>query len=568
METPSVFDRLVEELNKDERRRLLQQIESGLVLSSEPLRPETSEAPGPDIESAFQALGSFLRFIYRLKGLFTGKSGEEAYMESLLARLKKDITHQSPKLADFRHQIFLDRMKTELDSLREAADTLQRFVFPTLEKNRAEFIAFLTRCHAEGLISRLEDETDPRTIIGEKSIEQESDIKAEMERRFLEILGSLPEDERRSIYLDCQSLEYLKLLCLTDFEGLLARFTFDKVRDSHVCAFAEIGKRLLTLADILGSARLPPSKTGLKAVCLFALRLTEGRQDEDLNDYLQREFTAAEEALYRIRSFNAHIPLGPLTKILANDYSYQTAGLKGGEDWFVIFKKYWAVRLSASYRDYVHALRTTTAEERAFSLLGTRRFEAIRNYHPSFYDQSLTVAHWRSLSFILAFFKNIFVPKMQKSLKVLFLNGEFYKTENRLEYGETFNFLSTINEKLLIFEKRLAPEGELGKPIAESKKENLNEPERLKKIELQIRKADAEALTMVQRTIDCLKILNKILNGILYSEAGGTYDTLSNLGYVGGKENDLLKKDWEKIISLSYEGSTVLLELLAVESPV
>ncbi len=81
---------------------------------------------------------------------------------------------------------------------------------------------------------------------------------------------------------------------------------------------------------------------------------------------------------------------------------------------------------------------------------------------------------------------------------------------------------------------------------------------------MQVRKADAEAAELVQRTINSLKTLNKILNGILYSEAGGKYDTLSNLGYIGGKENDVLKKDWEKIISLSYESSTVLMELASV----
>jgi hypothetical protein len=568
METTSVFDRLVEELSREERRKLLSQIEDTVVLSAEPLQaePEPETETEADSQLAFQNLNGFVRFLFRLKGLFSGKTGLEAYEESLLARIKKEIARRAPKIADFRHGVFLERMKTALEGLKASADFFLPYLLPPSERVRSEFIAFLARRRCEPLMKRLEDETDPRTIVTQRETATESDLKAEMDRRFLEIVGELPEEDRKALYLDCQSLDYLKAFAETDFDSIIGRFALSRLRGAVVCSFGEVAKRLLELADVLKSARLPPSKPALEALFLFAQK-KELAGENELADFLQREFLEAENALARIREFNRNVPLDLLARVLANDCNYRPAGLTGGEDWFVLFKKYWAARLHAVFKNYVQTLRTTAVMEKAFALLGVRRFEEIKNYHPAAYDPKLVVAHWRSLSFILAFSKNMFTPKFLKSLKTLFLNGEFYKTENRIAFADVFNFLSTLGEKLLFFERRLAPAGEIGKAMAEVRAENVPPQATLKKLEPLLKRADAEALSLTEKTIDALKTLNKILNGILFAEAGGKFDTLSNLGYVGGKENEALRKDWERIIALSYEASLVLQELVAVESP-
>jgi hypothetical protein len=568
MENLSVFDKLVDELSRDERRKLLAQIEDTVVLSAEPLNAEAEQEmeAGADSELAFQTLSSFARFLFKLKGLFAGKTGLEAYEESLLARIRKDLTKLAPQFADYRHHIFLEPMKAGLEGLRASAEFFLPYRLPPAERVRSEFIAFLARRRVEPLMKRLEDETDPRTIVAEKEIATEADIKSEMERRFHAIIETLPEEEREALYLDCQALDCLKAFCDVDFESILGRFAPNRSRGGYACSFGENAKRLLGLIDVLKGARLPPSKAALQALFLY-VRQKELKGERELEDFLQHEFGEAENALARIRAFNHDVPLGLLAKLLAGDCNYRPAGVSGGEDWFVLFKKYWAARLAAIFRNYVHTLRTTSVIDKAYAVLGVRRFEEIRNYHPSFYDAALTVTHWRSLSFILAFFKNVFTPKILRSLKILLLNGEFYKTENRIAFADVFNFLSTLNEKLLVFEKRLEATGEIGKAMADVRAEKTAPAFQAKKLEPLLKKADAEALSLTQRTIEALKTLNKVLNGILYSEAGGAFDTLSNLGYIGGKENESLKKEWIKVISLSYEVFTVLLELVTVESP-
>jgi hypothetical protein len=566
MEELSVFDKLVDELSLRERRELLYKIENAVTVSEEPLGGENETATINDTEAAFQSLNPLLKLFFLLKGLFLGKKPLEAFEESLLSKLKKLITQQAPKLIDFRRELFLEYMKKELEGLQGSAGYFARLLANSYEKNRPEFITFLARCHSEALMKRLDEETDPRNIIAEKSLQEESDIKGEMDRRFREILGEFPEAERKSIYRDSQSLERLKTFSEIDFATLLNHFHYDPVRGESTCPVSEFSKRLLQLAGVLKNAKFPPSKTGLRALFLYGFREDRNRQ-KDFENYIKDEFSRAEAALVRIRNFNRDVPLGLIAKVLAGDYNYTIEGLKGGEDWFVLFKKYWAARLSRMFGEYSRNLRTVAVIDKAYALLGIRNFEGIKFYHPSFYPQKTTLAHWRSLSFILAFYKNVFIPKFSKGLKILFLNGEFYKTENRVEFTDTYNFLNTVNEKLFFFEKQLAPDTEIGKIIEALKKEKSSPDVILKKMEPVIKKADAQALTLVEDTINALKSLNKILNGILYSEAGGKYDTLSNISYIGGKENVLLRKDWEKIVGLSYEVYQVLHELRTVESP-
>src|SRR3989304_6308297 len=112
MEEPSTFDRLVEELSREERRQLLRKIENGVSVSDEPLRTESAEQSGADIEATYQSLNLILKILYTLKGLFTGKNPLEAFEGSLLVKLKKSIDNDAPKLADFRRSLFLGGMNT------------------------------------------------------------------------------------------------------------------------------------------------------------------------------------------------------------------------------------------------------------------------------------------------------------------------------------------------------------------------------------------------------------------------------------------------------------------------
>ena len=568
LEERSTFERLAEELSTEERRSLLRKIEASISISQEPLTEvkKTAEHYPADTQVAYQSLNGLIKFLFQLKAFFTGKTPVEVYEESLLAKLKKNLLQHSPGICDFKRSLFLEPFKIELDNLKASASFFKPLLQAIVEKKRPEFIAFLVRCHCEELIKRLELETDPRQIVSAQIVKNEIDLRTEMENRFTKIIGELDETTRRAIYLDYQALDYLKRLSEFDFENILNQFTPELKRGQLVCHFATIGKRLIKLASILKSLHFPPSVLALKALFLFNLKKTPEALP-DFEKYLRELYLKAEESNNQIRNFNKKIALEEIAKIITADYNLTIHPLKGGEDWFALFKKYWQGRLGERYRNYTRELRTTSLVEKALALCGIKNFKELPFYHSRIWGDLYTPLHWRSLAFCFISFQNIFIPRFSKSLKILYQNGQFYKPENRVEFSNAFNYLISLSDKINYFGKMLSTDGGIGKEIEEIKKENISLDLRFKKIEPLFKKVDSEARVIVEKTISALKSVNKILGGILYGQAGGKYDSLANLSYLGGKDNNALRKEWEKLIALSYEMFQLLTELLETETP-
>jgi hypothetical protein len=56
---------------------------------------------------------------------------------------------------------------------------------------------------------------------------------------------------------------------------------------------------------------------------------------------------------------------------------------------------------------------------------------------------------------------------------------------------------------------------------------------------------DEEAEALVRRTADQLRSISEILYGILYGEVGSQYDTLENLGDIGGRGHETLMRQFD-----------------------
>ncbi|RPJ09560.1 MAG: hypothetical protein EHM28_01170 [Spirochaetaceae bacterium] len=567
MEEQSTFDKIVRDLYDDERRDLLSRIEHAASVSNEPLAVEQEEKPATDADTAFKNLSFFQRFLIMIKSLFTGKESREIFEENLLNNIKKQITRIIPHSVDFRSSLFLEKMRHDLESLGNSARFFRKYIQPISDNNKEEFAAFLTWTECERVSMQLENETDPRQIAGSRGVRDEGELKEQMERRFREILNDFPKEEKQQIQRDYQALQVMNAFACFDFDTILARFISVGHHGGPACSFSDISKRMIELAEILKSTRTPPSKTALHALFLYSMQ-PAGQGNKEMEEELRNNFGKAEEALGGIRKFNREIPMAMIAKVLMNDYNYVVSGLNAGEDWFLLLKKYWSARLSKLYRNYTRELRSMNLETRIQTFLGGSKPPEIKYYHPSFYDNGPDIGHWRSLSFVAGFFRNVVLQKMSATLKILFINGEFYKSDNRIEYTDAFNTLNSLNEKIPLFEKRIHPEGEIGSAIAVLMMDTNTQPLAGKKAEVLMRKADAEALAIIDKVTGALQSITKILNGILYSDAGGKYDTIANLSYIGGKENEVLRKEWERCIAFAHEAFSILKDIRTLESSV
>ncbi|MBN1797426.1 MAG: hypothetical protein JW822_02545 [Spirochaetales bacterium] len=562
----SSFDRLVQELSLTQRKELLERIERSAKISQEPLITILPEKTQDDIQAVYEHLSLFKKILLFLKALFAGKKKQEILEEVLLNRLKKQIAHQTHGLVDFKYSLFLEEMKNELDELSKAAFFFKNAMLKCFGKEKSNFIAFLGSFELPSTHERLVNEVNPRRIIAETSGKEDPNIKLEMERRLRDILDNIPEEERKKTYLDSQALYYLYSFCMFPFEELLERFNYNHFKGKLSCEFSDISKKLVDLAEIMQSVVVPPSVSALKAVFLYFNEDNLEESDFNLEDQLTEEFKRTEEALVKIRLFNKKIPLVILLKIVKKNYCFSIEALKGGEDWLVLYKNYWLTRLGGLYKEYMNKMRINKIEEQVLEFLKVKDFPQVKYYHPHYYGRELVIGHWRSLALIKGFALNMFPGIMLRPLKILLVNGEFYKDSNRVEFTDCFNYVSNLGNTITAFEKKLTPpEGEYALKL-EKITENKSPPKiELKNTQMLFKKIDSQAREILDQTTSYLQTLKLLVNGVLYSEMGGKYDTISNIGFIGGRENPLLVKDWEKILHLIRQLLEILNNIRTIE---
>ncbi|MDP3176349.1 MAG: DUF5312 family protein, partial [Spirochaetaceae bacterium] len=170
-----------------------------------------------------------------------------------------------------------------------------------------------------------------------------------------------------------------------------------------------------------------------------------------------------------------------------------------------------------------------------------------------------------ALTFLDSFYKGPFVREMNRTLKILLVEGEFYRKDNRIEFTDAYDALLRLPEKLSAFDSRLAPDGDLGKAWFMARNEIGPSPLRKRKAQAIARSAEEEAEEIVRRAADSFISLARIVRGILKGEAGGRYDSLSNLYYIDGRANKDFLRALEKARDRCERAHALLTELSGLD---
>ena len=103
------------------------------------------------------------------------------------------------------------------------------------------------------------------------------------------------------------------------------------------------------------------------------------------------------------------------------------------------------------------------------------------NYRTGRFGPNTPVRHELSLSFIRGYLQEVFSP-LSRALKLIYLNGEFYKDENRSAYTDAYMYLAEAEGKIGKFEILLDPQGELRTAIQQVKGQALGQRLRQKQL--------------------------------------------------------------------------------------
>jgi hypothetical protein len=124
---------------------------------------------------------------------------------------------------------------------------------------------------------------------------------------------------------------------------------------------------------------------------------------------------------------------------------------------------------------------------------------------------------------------------INKILRPILIDGEFFKRENRTEFTESYNDLIKLEDDIRKFERNISPSGDYGKRYTLARQDISSLPVKRRKIQMVLEDASREAAEIIERGRTAMRAMIDVLNGIINKDPGGKYDTLGNLARLGGK---------------------------------
>ncbi|MCF7915840.1 MAG: DUF5312 domain-containing protein [Spirochaetaceae bacterium] len=550
MEEQTRFERLVKNLSKGERHELLDKLHtlSKPTISQEPLKIVEEETEVFNYNKAFQQLSWIEKLFLFIRVLLTSDTREELLEEMILTKLSKQLernynniyTHSTVELgANFYWSV--KKLQDKLNFLREP-------LRQALAAQKKDFFAFLVGWELPDIQDRLMSEVEPEHVAYEQSITDPYKIRKQIEFQLEDIFDSIDETRKNVLYNQVRNLHAFTSLVTFPFEKLLKVFEKRGSGKALSAYLFDVRPNLLELTQVLFSVRQPPSEGIMKILFLFYLQNSlENEENEEVERRLNNLLKQTEEAIGYLRYFHVHIPLLTLSRLVLRNIEYVPEKTGGGEDWFVLFKQFWYQRFDQKMRNYSETYKRDQLIDSAKEFLKKDTLPEVKYYNNFGIEYQLQPRYLKTLGLIRGFMDTIFISEMNSPLKLVLIDGEFYKEQNREEYNDAYNGLIWINDRLDGLELSLSSEGEFGRRVEAVNNEASTERQRKGKVQQLISSVDAQAEDLIGKTIAFVTQLKNVITGILYGDMGGRYDTLSNFGYIGRNENKNLQQKLSNI---------------------
>lgn len=546
MNEGSIFDRLVAELSTKERKELLDKCKRFYTLANEPLYFNREEDQTVDVAREYTDTGILARLIVFFISLFTRRERLEVMEERLLKQLVRRMEREYPGLIQGSEHLALDQLKREIESLQDAASVFRNPLETALESGRSEFTAFLAGLEYEIVQEKLIEATDPESRREEFADLEEREIKEKLEFEMENLFLGFTDSERERISQNLRSLLLLKRFAQFPFQTIIDKF--DEAGPPG-CPLDKLDALLERLLGILRGLRVPPETGAMQALFVFLYQKELEDKEFDMEAKLKNQMKRVENALGTLRNFNASVPLLDILKYIKMNINFNPEEFADEDDWFVQLKTFWWGRLERNFNRFSAERKKTQFLEGAVRFLEVNRFPFLEHYRKESVSRHMQVKHQYRLGFINTYVDNFIQKKYKRQLQIIFIDGEFYKDQNRKDFNDAYNMLTRIPERIEKIEQDLSIEGMVGRLIMQTENEPITNALKRKKIENIMQRIEPEAYQIVKCGFDNLELLKNVINGILHGEVGGRFDTLANLSYIGGKDGNTFKAELNQLIS-------------------
>ncbi|MBT3273424.1 MAG: hypothetical protein HN368_09730, partial [Spirochaetales bacterium] len=509
----STFDSLVTGLSGDERIEMLKNISAAESTDEEPLFAEAEEGEAVNLEILHGRLGIFQKLILFIKSLFAQRDVLEVFEETMLSKHGYEIEHNFPGLLDAGKMSVGYVFAGELEALRNALSVFTDPLARAFGPEKRDFIAFLAGFELALLQDRLLENTDPERYIKENSIGTDFDIRKQMDGDLQEALKEITEADRAAMYRHVRSLYFLNELVFFPYSNILSSFSAEG--EDRWVPLTELKNLILELGDVMAVQGRPPDETALKALFLFDPDIGN-EETEAAKKNLLKALDRGFNGLSQVKKFNRAVPLRKLLKLCADRVTYSPEPIGGGEDWFALYRRFWENRLEQKMEMFTYGNKKIKLVDGARKLLAVSDLPLLENYSVSARKEDASVCFEMSLAFIASFVETLFLKEMHRVLKIFIVDGEFYKSQNREEFTDSYDGIKNSLTEVRELDRKLSPAGEYGLALSGIRNEMIKSTLRNRKLNAVMHEVETEAASIINSLRGHLSMLINVSKGMLF----------------------------------------------------
>jgi len=439
-------DRLIQELDNQDRQQLLEHIRSSSIVTDVPLAdPASGHAHQFDLGEEYAKLTWMQRMLMTLRATFRGAERDSLLVLHISQRIAPAVRRSYPGLIDVRRQVISGHAARELNNLVAALRPLRHAFHDALVRRRAEFVAYLVASLLPQLHRRSLAATDPERTETPEPVDLNV-VRREINTQFEDTVAEIGESDRRRLYFAVVALHRFNELLQHDFDPIVSVFVREEVR------FAAVRPHLVGLGNRVTAAENPPSADSVEALFLFhygaeasATEATPGDEPdtpalldiptdavaiEISPDNVQARLTADLErtnaAFEALRTFNTRFPIVAATRFVIGAVNCLPDESSGGEDWYALMRSYWRRRLKATFDRYSRKRSMRQLAVDARQLINAELPRLGNCDHAS--GSPETTRHSTTVGLLLGLRAEARFRSLLRQLRILLTNGEFYRS--------------------------------------------------------------------------------------------------------------------------------------------
>ncbi|MCL2191160.1 MAG: DUF5312 domain-containing protein [Treponema sp.] len=533
MNANPVLDRLVSQMDVDERLDLLEKIRESSTISFEPLYVlKEEDGKRTNFEEQYRRLPWFVRLFYCLIGFFSAKPPVKVYEDGRMLAMGKSIEASAPGVYDYRENRLLDGFFRLLIDLKDSARFFYNVLDTSINKDRGAFYAILGSLEMEEIHRKLQADSDPHTALENAPDTLPANLRQAVARSIEDTLQSITDQKREVMYYHARSLNYLRELSCFLFDRLI--LAFESSPAGQTCRISPTVRELLfNLDKILYSLKDPPALSLFESLFVYELETRADETGFDMDKEMEALLSRAGKSLATIRGFNTRIPLTRIIRCSMRNTGYSPGQVSGGEDWFLVYRNYWRQQADNALTEYF-------ADKKRMDIVATLEAffgatpEPLANAASETNKDGFPLPEAFALSFLKAF-HSVLLGKISGVLRPIIMDGEFTRREDRIGLTEAYNDLMYTAGNVQTLDAKMAPDGEYGKRYVLVKQETEALVFKRRKIQFVQSDVSKEAWDIISRSRDGMGKIVSLLEDIQDRSSGGENSRVANFDKLAGK---------------------------------